>query len=156
MMWPFRKKSDLNQNMFHGFDLNVWDYLGWTEIKYDGVPNLIHFFWKKDNDVRAYTLTGRPAFHLKEVAELHSFVHKTCELWRISELDIYSVIRNPSIFFKEWVFSDHGYVWDIEKSWWVLASDQDRYNHSVLQHQKKHPEIYTKDNIVTVNFKTKE
>jgi hypothetical protein len=155
-MWPFKKKVLVENNLLHGYDLEVWEYLGWTEIKFDGVPNSIHFFWKRGNgDERSYTLTGRPEFVLKEIAKLHRYVSDHCELWRIREDDIYMPIRTPSKFLKEWVFDNHGYVWSTEKKWWVLASDQDRYEHSVSKHQKKHPEIYTENNIVTVNFKDK-
>ena len=152
-MWPFKKKPKNNQIMFHGFDLNLWDYLGSTEITFDGVPNLIHFFWKKGDDERAYILTGRPEAILKTIAKLHAYVHNHCELWRVHELDIFLPIKNPSKFLKEWAFTNNGYVRNTETKWWVLASDQDRYKHSVAHHHKKHPEIYTTDNIVTVNFK---
>lgn len=155
VMWPFwKKKVVVEKNLLHGHDLNVWNYLGWTEIKYDGVPNLVYFFSQKgDDNMRSYALSGRPESILKEIAKLHQFVVNHCELWRICEHDIFVPIRNPSKFLKEWVFDNHGCVWSKEEKWWVLATDQDKYEHSVSQHQKKHPEIYTSDNIVKVNFK---
>lgn len=155
-MWPFRKKTKSKLNVLHGHDLDVWDYLGWTEIRFDGVPNSIHFFWKKGKeDVRSYVLTGRPSSVLKAIKELHRYVSDTCELWRIRENEIYIPIRNPSNFLKEYMMDHFSGVWSTERNWWVSASDQDKYDHSVRSHQKKHPDIYTDDNIVTVDFKSK-
>jgi hypothetical protein len=155
-MWPFRKKSTIPQNQFHGFDLNVWDYLGWSEIRYDHVPSTIHFFWKKgDDDIRAYTLTGGSDFHLKTIARLHSYVHKTCELWRIHEIELYTPVRYPSKFLKEWMFSEYGYAWNDEKTWWVIASDQDKYEYSAVS-QKDKPKIIENDNVLTIDFKNKK
>ena len=151
-MWPFKKKSVVEQNLLHDHDLNVWNYLGWTEIKYDGVPNSIHFFSAKDDESeRSYVLKGRPEFVLREIAKLHAYVVNHCELWRICEHDLFVPVRGPSKFLKEWVFKNHGYVWGTEKKWWVLASDQDRYDYAQANQTPKI--IATDDNLITVNFK---
>lgn len=157
-MWPFRKKvvktPKPKPNMFHGYDLNEWNYLGLTQIKFDSVPNTIFFLQKKGkDDVRAYTLSGRPDAILKTIAKLHSYVHETCELWRIKEYELYTPIREPSKFLKEHMFSEKGFVWSTEKEWWVPASDKDRYDHSVATHRKETPKIISDNNVLTVNFK---
>lgn len=156
-MWPFRKKSETKKNTFHGVDLEVWEYLGSTEIKWNSLPSTIYFFSSKiDQNERNYILSGRPKSVLTEISQYHTYVSDKCELWRIGEFEFYHVIMKPSKFLKNWMFTNRGCVWNIEKKWWTLASEQDRYDHSVAQHRKKHPEIYTEDNIVTVNFKPKE
>jgi hypothetical protein len=154
-MWPFRKKPATTQKTFHGFDLTVWDYLGSTEIKFNKVPIPIYFFWKKETHERAYTVTGHSKFFLNEVTKIHPFVINECELWRIGESVVYTSIHRPSIFFKEWIFSEYNYVWSTEKSWWVCATDADKYKRSVAQTQKETPKIVTDNNVLTVDFKNR-
>lgn len=154
----FRKKKakvEVTKNFLHGVDLDVWDYLGSTEIKFDNVPYELYFFHKKGSVAeRKYILVGSNSSRLKIVTEVHSFVYHDCELWRIGEHEIFAVIRKPSKTLKAIAFDDYGYVWSKEKDWWVYASDQDRYNHEVSVHQKKHSKIISEDNnIVKIDFK---
>jgi hypothetical protein len=153
-MWFRKNKTEPAKNLLHGVDIDLWDYLGSTEIKFDKIPFIVYYFWKKgDDDVRQYVVGGSDKSSIAFVKGNHRYIYHTCELWRIAETEIYVPIREPSKWLNEYMFNQHGHKWDKEKNWWVLATDQDRYEHSVAQHQKKHPEIYTADNIVTVNFK---
>lgn len=154
----FRKKKakvESTNRVFHGVDLEVWDYLGSTEIKFDNIPYELYFFHKKGAVTeRKYVLVGSTPSRIKLVRNIHSFVYHDCELWRIGEHGIFAVIRNPSKALKAIAFEEHGYVWSKEKNWWAHASDKDRYDYEVTLHQKKQSKVISEDdNIVKIDFK---
>jgi len=64
-------------------------------------------------------------------------------------------IHNPSKFLKEWMFSEYGYAWNDEMGRWNPASDQDKYEYSVVS-QKDKPKIIENDNVLTIDFKNKK
>lgn len=146
------KKTETPQNLLHGVDMDVWDYLGSTEIRFDKVPFIIYFFWKKgDDDVRQYVVGPSDDSRIAFVKSNHRYIYHTCELWRIAETEIYVPIREPSKWLNEYMFNQHGHTWDKEKKWWVLATEQDRYDHAKANQTPKI--IATDDNLIKVNFK---
>jgi hypothetical protein len=151
-MW-FQKpvKEEAPQNIFHGVDLNEWNYLGSSPIKYGTQPFEVYYFMKKGDDVRKYVVKGSDKSSIKFVSENHRYISHTCELWRISELEIYTPIYAPSNWLKDHLFQTNGWKWDTTKKWWVLATDQDKYEYAQANQSIK--VIATDDNIVSVNFK---
>lgn len=150
-----RKNNEPTKNHFHGVDLNVWDYLGSTTIKWDSIPVDVYFFnTKGTGEERKYVLAGGHRTLLKEILEFHSFVYHTCELWRIGEHKLCAVINSPSETLKKLTFERYGWVWNKGKNWWVHASENDKYEYEV---SKKTPKaIVTDNNIIKVDFKEKE
>jgi hypothetical protein len=153
-MWFLKNNSEPTKNLLHGVDMNFWDYLGSTEIKWNRVPCRIYFFRSKDTETRKYVLVGVPELLINEVKNFHSFVYNACELWRSGEVELYSVIHEPSKFLKAWVFETERWVWNTEKRWWALATEKDKYDYVVSTHRKETPEIIRDDtNLIKVDFK---
>lgn len=136
-MWPFKEKQ-----MFHKHDLNKWNYLGCTEIKFltegeVGSKTWVYFFIEKvDPSKRSYTLGS----NLSESFKYHPFVDHYCKLWKIGTYTDWALCQTTPTKLAKRIAKDAGYAFD-GKIWIKIVE---------LPPEKK-PTV-VEDNVIKVDF----
>jgi len=130
MMWSFKKK-----NVFHGHDLNKWNYLGSSEIKFtdDGIitrQSYIYYFVHNETDKRSYHCSNK-------YMKMHQFISHYSELWKIGETSLFEIILDKPSKYCIKLAADTGYKFDYNNTCWIkfLAPTK------------------TTDNVIKVDFK---
>lgn len=127
------KKKEANISLY-GRDLNIWNYLGFSTLKYTNseIACDIHFFVLKGNDkIRDYYLDTRYPSNFKD----HNWM-TNAHLWKANEIGLkYAIATWPSAYMKS-ISKKDGYDWNYDKKEWI-------------------PSSITEGNIVSVDFKKK-
>lgn len=157
----FKKKKIQNKssNSLHGFDLDIWNYLGYTTIRFVGDNDVVtskatvFFFCKKDDyNKRSYYLqkTGYSSF------DNHVWLYEVIPLWMCGEKSLYTIVRNePSIFLKQYMLEHHDNEWCDETKWWI-STENAKYKSAVINNKKeKTTPVKTENNIIFVDFTKK-
>lgn len=145
--------------MLHGFDLSIWEYIGYSDIKYiDTEGNttssccVFCFCRKNDYSIRDYKLQYTSF-------KYHTWVLKEADLWKANLRELYSCInKEPSVFLKKYMEEKYKNWWNPETNWWTNEENA-KYQHAKKEQQsnfktKNSPltDIKEEGNIVTVNF----
>lgn len=161
------ESSEVGHKLY-GVTLGAWVYLGYTIVKWVD-PNDekkitsecdVHFFHNIKTEERKYVLVGDK--YRVESFKHHSFVDRTCELWRAKEHEIYQPIHEkPSKWLQELMATklDIPYYWDEYKKWWsqdTVKVQNDKAKKNKIKLGKKTKEETPANNVVTVDFGKKE
>lgn len=120
--------------LLHDHDLDVWTYLGYTELKLDEVNHPVFMFCSKDSlKKRSYIIKGMNA---ELVKKYHSYVHKYLDPWVHGENEIYHYVSHPSNDLKQWMLDYYGVYWDKETSWWA-TNEQSKYHQAQFREKAK-------------------
>ena len=153
--------------MLHGYDLSIWNYLGYTVCSYvDSRGNTISeypiflFADKKNNKRRSYYIQGDST---KTVDASHVYVNKNIKPWKAGEGEIFTYISGkgnyPSDYLKQYMLEHYKVEWDSSTNWWG-TSDKAKYTAAQNKQKKEHntTEAPTKSesNVVSVNFGKKK
>jgi hypothetical protein len=168
--WLFGKKVEEVQNdsIMFGFDLNKWNYLGYTTISYNTSHANIHFFSDKENDdIRKYFVMSESRYIDSDYfKKYHGWINTTAELWRICEHPLYMAPSgNPSKYLKDYMLKNFAAEWledENGKFWWrqtIFFNQHSKNNQSTSKAKAK---IESKDvvkeetdNIIKVEFNKK-
>lgn len=157
-----RKAADAPR--LHGFNLNDWDYLGYTEIsitysdiKHKEVAQIFFFMLKGNETKRKFVVKAKS---LQKEFEQHAWVSGTACLWAANEKEWYQAVTNhPSKYSKERMLTEHACEWDYDKNWWVSTSATKYAAASKSQQdttKEESPVVAVEDNVLKVNFKKEE
>lgn len=142
--WISRLLKSRKHEYLHGFNLNVWNYVGRSMIYYEetGIkfPAHVYFFEKKNSNKRNYIIVpdGSVPKYLKGEFKIHCWVLQFAEIWRIGEYELHSIInQDPSQWLREKMLTEYNKKWDYQ----------------LLNWKKIPPKISEDNNIVTLNFK---
>ena len=143
--------------MLHGFDLNIWEYLGSSKISYIDTNNvitsscLVFFFCKKtDHNIRDFNVQYTHSF------KYHTWIYESASLWKSNQKEIYQCINyEPSSFLKEYMLNKYKSIWSKENNWWT-SGDVVKYESAKKEQiENKKKELTTSmenNNVVTVKF----
>lgn len=146
----------------HGFNLNKWEYLGYTEIsinytdvKYKETVTAFFFMDKEDHNRRKYILKGEGSD--KKKFKDHPWVERVAELWVAGEKDWYAPITdNPSKYTRARILREYASVWSDEKNWWV-SNNASKYasakaNQDEQEESAEDNIVEVQGNVLTVDF----
>ena len=148
----------------YGFNLDEWNYIGYTEISYtDSYNTLTHsaqvfFFISKDNeDQRRYVIKCRA---MKKDFQNHAWIIRNADLWAAGETEWYQPISDsPSKYTRDRILEEYNSVWSSEKRWWI-SNDAAKYEAAKQKQKQEQTEeekvVSVEDNVLTVNFKKDE
>lgn len=107
---------------FYGVDLNKWDYLGSTKIKWinkhnetlDEV-NVLFFSSVKDTNNRFWDIPDDHRLHREFTS--HPFIFHL-NRWRICDYELWDLIETPSKFLKEKMLNQENMIWYSQEKIW--------------------------------------
>ena len=166
--------EEVSDNLFHGVDLDDWNYIGQNKITYTskymeqdietGSATVFFFSEYGDDDTRKYVIVchygGKGKDH-----KLHPWILKIADPWRIGELPLYRpVTENPGKYLQEFMLENYNAVWREQADgqwWWKKTGDAAKYDAAAAKQQKPKetkPEITQTDDekIITVEFGKKD
>lgn len=148
----------------HGFNLNKWEYLGYTEISisytdttYKEAVTAFFFMDKEDHSRRKYVLKGEGAD--KKKFKEHLWIERIADLWVAGEKEWYHPItNNPSKYTRARILREYASVWDSSKNWWVSNNASKYASATTNQNEQEQEEsiddkiVDVQDNVLTVDF----
>jgi hypothetical protein len=109
--------------MLHGYDLDEWDYLGFSRIQFQSEGKvtyeaIVHFFVDQSNrDIREYHIESNVADYFYEN---HTWITK-CHLWAALQIGETTVVETwPSPYLRG-VKAVEGFTWSDDKGWVASA-----------------------------------
>lgn len=152
-----------NAKNLHGVNLNEWNYLGRSKIKFvysnsDAAEEAGVYLFCKVGDIhkRKYVIKPNDAGkYMCDKFQNHPWISELADLWIIGEKDLYEPVKDePSKFLKEYMKEHHDSVWSTEELWWVNAVKS--VSPPPKTNKKKTNKLSTDDNVVKVDFKKEE
>lgn len=151
-------KAALNAPRLHGVNLNIWQYLGRTIVKFTYTDidssddaNVFFFCKKGDNDARKFIVVPNSNMsYMQDKFMHHPWVVETASLWEVGERELYHIVnKEPSNWLKEYMLENHACVWSNQTHWWVDC-DTAKFQSAKKSQSKKKPKI--EDNIIKIDF----
>lgn len=103
-----------NAPKIHGFRLDQWDYLGLCKIvmtENDAIwdSTIVNYFIRKSDGVRK--------FHVRRGWKRHGY-YQVLLNWQVGLEPIWRGIERPSQYLKDYMKTNHNYIWDNDIEWW--------------------------------------
>lgn len=141
-MFTFLKRLFTPKDYFYKHDLNVWQYLGCSEISFVNEMDMkthgcyVFFFEHKESGKRSFYAQFNDSYEKIKFNRSHHFFTKHAPIWKAGETDLFHHIHEPSIYLRQYMESRYNWVWDANDGWW----------------KSKPKKTHTADNVITVEF----
>lgn len=140
---------------FQGLELDVWMYLGYTELQLDNKPYIIHMFCQhEDHSKREVRIQGTDRA-VELIEDYHTYYQRYTQPWSMGDGEIYFYVNHPSKFLKQYMIEKYAHEWDKESQWWI-PSDSAKYKSAQSKQtktqKKEAPKTTVDENVVKVDF----